>query len=61
MSQKTKKDQQAIIDGYDYLGNAASTTDCTGLIPSEPLSKAERDSYQEIYHYQPKTSRKSPK
>ena len=56
MSKKYQKDNQTIIDGYDYLGNSASATDCTGLIPSAPLSKAERDSYQDVYHYQPKAS-----
>lgn len=44
---------QEIIDAYDYLGNAASTTDCTGLIPSEPTSEAELESYQELYHFEP--------
>ncbi|MCI9305904.1 MAG: hypothetical protein HFI28_05415 [Lachnospiraceae bacterium] len=48
------KTNQEIIEGYDYLGNSCSTTDCTGLIPSEPASDAERDSYEEVYHYQPK-------
>ena len=53
---KTKKDKnnETVIDGYDYLGNSCSATDCTGLIPSEPLTEAERDSYEEVYHYQPK-------
>jgi len=58
MSKKSEKVKanETIIDGYDYLGNSASTTDCTGLIPSEPMSKAERDSYQDVFHYQPKAS-----
>lgn len=58
MSRKSEKAKanETIIEGYDYLGNSASTTDCTGLIPSEPMSKAERDSYQEVFHYQPKAS-----
>ncbi len=42
-----------IIDAYDYLGNAASTQDCTGLIPSAPKSAAELESYEAIYHYEP--------
>lgn len=41
-----------IIDSYDYLANAASSQDCTGLIPSEPSSDAERESYQDLYAYQ---------
>ena len=29
-----KKNQEKLIDDYDYLSNAASSTDYTGLIPS---------------------------
>lgn len=54
----TKKNNHEIIEGYDYLGNSCSATDCTGLIPSAPSSKAERDSYEEVYHYQPKAAPK---
>ena len=35
------KENQRIIDEYDYLSNAASSQDCTGLIPSEPVSTEE--------------------
>jgi len=34
---KDKKNQE-IIDEFDYLSNAASSQDCTGLIPSAPVS-----------------------
>lgn len=34
-----------------YL-NAASSTDCTGLIPSDPKSYDELESYKEVYNYQ---------
>ena len=44
---------QEIIDSYDYLANSASMQDCTGLIPSAPQSKAELESYEDVYHYQP--------
>ncbi len=44
---------EEIIDSYDYLANAASTTDCTGLIPANPTSKAERESYEDVYLYTP--------
>lgn len=54
----SKKTNQDIIEGYDYLGNSCSTTDCTGLIPSAPSSEAERDSYEDVYHYQPKAAPK---
>ncbi len=46
-----KKNQQ-IIDSYDYLTNAASTQDCTGLMPTPATTEAERESYQAIYHYE---------
>lgn len=48
-----QKSNQEIIDLFDYLSNAASTQDCTGLIPSAPQSRAELESYEEVYHYQP--------
>ena len=48
-----QKSNQEIIDSFDYLSNAASTQDCTGLIPSAPQSRAELESYEEVYHYQP--------
>lgn len=46
------RENQAIIDSYDYLSGAASAQDCTGLIPSLPESKEERESYQDLYEYQ---------
>ena len=51
------KDDQKIIDEYDYLSNAASSQDCTGLIPSEPVSEAELESYEDLYHFLPPDSR----
>lgn len=59
MSSKKKKIQNAelenqrIIDSYDYLSNAASSQDCTGLIPSAPVSDSELESYEAIYKFQP--------
>lgn len=44
---------QEIIDSYDYLAGAASSQDCTGLIPSIPLNDAELDSYEELYPFLP--------
>ena len=46
-----EKENQKLIDSYDYLSNAASTHDCTGLIPSAPVSEAELESYAELYPY----------
>lgn len=51
-SEKNTKNQK-IIDSYDYLANAASPMDCTGLIPSKPVSKAEIESYEDIYRFLP--------
>lgn len=36
--------------------DACSANDCTGLIPSLPQSKAEMESYEELYHFLPKNS-----
>lgn len=49
----TKKTNQEIIDSYDYLSNAASSQDCTGLIPSEPISAGELEAYEDLYHFLP--------
>ena len=46
-----KKTNKELIDDYDYLTNAASTMDCTGLIPSLPQSEEELDSYNDIVQY----------
>lgn len=40
-------------DSYDYLANAASTQDCTGLIPANPDSDEALESYKDIYQYEP--------
>lgn len=47
------KTNKEIIDSYDYLSNAASSQDCTGLIPAAPVSAAEVESYEELYHFLP--------
>lgn len=47
------KENEKIIDDYDYLSNAASARDCTGLIPFLPTSEAELESYNDVYQYQP--------
>lgn len=44
---------QELIDSYDYLSNAASSMDCTGLIPAAPATEAELESYESVYHYLP--------
>lgn len=47
------KENQKIIENFDYLSKAASASDCTGLIPFLPTSKAEIESYNELYQYLP--------
>ena len=46
-----KKNNQKIIDNFDYLSNAASSMDCTGLIPSLPRNSEELESYDDVYRY----------
>lgn len=53
MDKKEKQDNKKIIDSYDYLSNAASALDCTGLIPSAPTSNAEIENYEELYQFTP--------
>ena len=48
---------QGIIDSCDFPSNAASTQDCTGLIPSGPVNEDELESYEALYHYQPPKSK----
>lgn len=44
-----------IIDSYDYLSNAASNQEMTGLIPSKPMSIEEIESYEDLFHFLPPT------
>ncbi len=55
MHKPKEKTNETIIEGYDYLGNSCSATDCTGLIPSSPQSDAEQEAYEALYHFRPKT------
>ncbi|MGN1166025.1 MAG: hypothetical protein ACI4S2_06360 [Lachnospiraceae bacterium] len=55
-SDRIAKTNEEIIDSYDYLSNSASAQDCTGLIPSGPISKSELESYEELYHFLPPNS-----
>lgn len=52
MKQK-KKQQEVIIDSYDYLGKSASVMDCTGLIPSAPQNDYELESYEDVFPFRP--------
>lgn len=55
MSKIHKKEtkNQSLIDSYDYLSHAASSTDCTGLMPTPAKTEAERESYEAIYPFEP--------
>ncbi len=55
---KKTKSNQEILNSIDYLSNAASPTDCTGLIPVPAQTPEERESYEEIYHFLPRTKEK---
>lgn len=48
-----RKPNEQLIDSYDYLSNAASAQDCTGLIPSGVKDVDELEAYNELYHYRP--------
>ena len=45
------RENEEIIDSYDYLTNAASTTDCTGLMPTPAYTEEQRESYDAIFHF----------
>lgn len=51
--QKKGPEKHSEIDDYDYLANAASAMDFTGLIPSLPRSKGELESYNDICQFLP--------
>lgn len=56
VSDLKKKTNREIIDDYDYLANAVSSMDCTGLIPSLPKDEEEIRSYNEIYQFLPRAA-----
>lgn len=45
--------EDSILHDYDYLGRSASAHDCTGLIPSGPVSEEELLSYKDVYAFPP--------
>ncbi len=47
------KENEKLIDDYDYLSNAASARDCTGLIPFLPTSEEELEAYNDVYQFEP--------
>lgn len=41
------------FDDYDYMGNSASSMDCTGLIPSGPVTEEDFPAYEALYKFEP--------
>ena len=56
-----KKDKQndENLDCYDYLANAASVTELTGLIPANPFPEF-MESYEDVFHFEPPKKKKKP-
>lgn len=48
---KKETEKKNFLDNYDFLANAASVNECTGLIPTPASTFAERESYDAIFHY----------
>lgn len=46
-----KKKNEKLIDEYDFLGNAATAGDCTGLIPEGKVTEEDLETYREIYRF----------
>ncbi|MEF9940912.1 MAG: hypothetical protein RSA90_00845 [Lachnospiraceae bacterium] len=50
---KQNAENQIIIDNYDYIKHSSVLSECTGLIPSAPMSTEELESYQAMYPFEP--------
>lgn len=59
--QNKKPSNQKTIDDFDYLANAASAMDYTGLIPSLPQNRAELESYNDICRIHPEVPEEEEK
>lgn len=53
MKDNDKANGKKYTDDFDYLTNAASATEFTGLIPSLPQSDEELESYNDICKFLP--------
>lgn len=40
-------------DDYDYLGNSASASDCTGLKHMAPVDEYQDEAYEDVYKFLP--------
>ena len=47
-----EKSNKELIDNYDYMTNAASTMDATGLIPANPFPDVV-EMYEDVFHFEP--------
>ncbi len=52
-----KKDEKE--PDYDYLAHSASSTECTGLMPTPAVTPEERESYEAVFPYKPKPAKKN--
>ena len=50
-----KKDEKE--PDYDYLAHSASSTECTGLMPTPAVTPEERESYEAVFPYKPKPAK----
>ena len=55
--QNRKNDTSEKLAHLDIV-NTVSSMDCTGLIPSAPKTKAEEESYEELYDYKAEPKQK---
>ena len=61
MTQEDKFPVKDEFDEDDLIMNAQSGTDCTGLMPTPPLSDAENESYDDVYDFLPNAVKKQPR
>ena len=57
--QEKKREMQ--LDEAFELSNAASFTDCTGSVPSAPVTVEQWNNYDEAYHFQPEPAKPQEK
>lgn len=50
---KSVKKQNEDIEFDKFEGSTASSMDCTGLIPTPPMTESELESYKELYDFEP--------
>lgn len=58
MKKEDETKESMSLREYDFLTNAASTMDCTGLMYRVPEDDAERENYQSVYPYEPPKRKK---